>query len=30
MQRSFYFAFTYRYSFTGLAASAEPLRSNNI
>ena len=22
MQRSFYFAFTYRYSFTGLAATA--------
>jgi hypothetical protein len=29
MQRSFYFAFTYRYSFTGLAATAI-LRSNNI
>lgn len=29
MQRSFYFAFTYRYSFTGLAAMAI-LRSNSF
>lgn len=29
MQRSFYFAFTYRYSYPGLAATAT-LRSNNI
>lgn len=29
MQRSFYFAFTYRYSFTGIAAMAT-LRSSNF
>jgi len=29
MQRSFYFAFTYRYSFTGIAATAI-LRSSNF